>query len=85
MVSINYDKIEEDDRRDGLKRYVTNTNLEAKENIKKYHGIWVVERAFRIGRTNLRMRRMCNFTRKGNEEQNLAVIHIYERKRETDR
>ena len=36
MVSINYDKIAEDARWDGLKGYITNTNLDAKEVIKQY-------------------------------------------------
>lgn len=44
-VSINYDKIEEDARWDGLKGYITNTDLDAKEVIKQYHGLGVVERA----------------------------------------
>lgn len=61
-VSINYDKITEDARWDGLKGYVTNTDLDAKEVIRQYHGLWVVERAFRIGKSNLEMRPMFHFT-----------------------
>lgn len=61
-VSINYDKIAEDARWDGLKGYITNTNLDAKEVIKQYHGLWVVERAFRIGKSNVEMRPVFHFT-----------------------
>ena len=63
-VSINYEKIEEDARWDGLKGYITNTGLDAKEVIKQYHGLWVVERAFRIGKSYLEMRPMFHFTPK---------------------
>ena len=63
-VSINYEKIEEGARWDGLKGYVTNTGLDAKEVIKQYHGLWVVERAFRIGKPDLGMRPMFHFTPK---------------------
>ena len=62
MVSINHDKIAEDARWDGLKGYVTNTDLDAKEVIRQYHGLWVAERAFRIGKSNLEMRPVFHFT-----------------------
>ena len=42
-VTINEDKILEDAKWDGLKGYVTNTNLSMDEVIHQYHGLWVVE------------------------------------------
>ena len=48
-VSINEEKIREDMLWDGLKGYLTNTDLPVEEVISQYHGLWVVERAFRIG------------------------------------
>lgn len=63
-VSINYDRIEEDARWDGLKGYVTSTSLGSEEVIRQYHGLWVVERAFRIGKSSLEMRPMFHFTPK---------------------
>ena len=62
MVLINHDKIAEDARWNGLKGYVTDTDLDAKEVIRQYHGLWVVERAFRIGKSNLEMRPEFHFT-----------------------
>ena len=44
-VSINEEKIAEDCLWDGLKGYITNTDLPEKEIISQYHGLWVVERA----------------------------------------
>ena len=61
-VSINEDKINEDALWDGLKGYVTNTDLPMSEVIAQYHGLWVVERAFRIGKGTLEMRPMFHFT-----------------------
>ncbi len=63
-VSINKEKIMDDSRWDGLKGYITNTRLPAQEVIPQYHGLWVVERAFRIGKSTLEMRPMFHFTGK---------------------
>lgn len=63
-VNINEDKIVDDSLWDGLKGYITNTELPAMEIISQYHGLWVIERAFRIGKTSLEMRPMFHFTEK---------------------
>ena len=49
-VSINEDKIKEDEKWDGMKGYVTNTEPTPKEVVAQYKGLWVVERAFRISK-----------------------------------
>ena len=49
-VNINEERIAEDGLWDGLKGYITNTDLPGDEVISQYHGLWVVERAFRIGK-----------------------------------
>lgn len=63
-VHIHEGKISEDAAWDGLKGYLTNTNLPAEKVIAQYHGLWVVERAFRIGKSTLDMRPMFHFTEK---------------------
>lgn len=63
-VRIDEDKIAEDSLWDGLKGYITNTELPAVDVIAQYHGLWVVERAFRIGKGALEMRPMFHFTEK---------------------
>ena len=45
-VVISEEKIAEDCKWDGLKGYITNTDLDAERVIAEYHGLWVVERAF---------------------------------------
>ena len=62
MVSIDEDKIAADAQWDGLKSYITNTDLAAGEVIDQYHGLWVVERAFRITKGSLEARPIFHFT-----------------------
>ena len=61
-VTIDPHKIEEDAGWDGWKGYLTNTTLPPEECIGQYHGLWVVERAFRISKGTLDMRPMFHFT-----------------------
>ena len=55
-IAIDYDKFNEDARWDGLKGYVTNTNLKAEQVIENYKQLWSIEKAFRISKTDLRIR-----------------------------
>lgn len=63
-VSIDYGKIEEDAAWDGLKGYLTNTELAAEQIYAAYHNLWTVELAFRIAKSKLEVRPMFHFTRK---------------------
>lgn len=63
-VSISEEKIAEDAKWDGLKGYVTNTGLPAAEVVSQYHGLRVVERAFRVSKGTLETRPMFHFTEK---------------------
>lgn len=63
-VEICQEKVVEDELWDGLKGYVTNTNLPAAQVIEQYHGLWTVEKAFRISKNNLEMRPIFHFTPK---------------------
>jgi transposase len=55
-ITINYNKFEADSAWDGLKGYVTNTHLSSIDVIKNYNQLWQVEKAFRISKTDLRIR-----------------------------
>ena len=63
-VSINEQKIIEDSRWDGLKGYITNTNLPPEAVYEQYHELWVIERAYRVTKGTLEMRPMFHFTPK---------------------
>lgn len=55
-VSIDMDAFEADAEWDGIKGYVTNTLLPGKEVIAQYAHLWYIERAFRMNKTDLRVR-----------------------------
>lgn len=55
-VEIDGKKIEEDKRWNGLKGYITNTWLSAKKIVANYGHLWQIENAFRISKTDLRVR-----------------------------
>lgn len=61
-VSIDMEKVTEDSKWDGWKGYITNTNINSKDMISQYNGLWVVERSFRISKGTLEMRPMFHFT-----------------------
>lgn len=63
-VKINEEKILDDQKWDGLKGYITNTDLLAAEVCKQYNELWVIERAYRITKGTLEMRPMFHFTPK---------------------
>ena len=41
---------------DGIKGYITNTKLPVKKVIESYGNLWYIERAFRMNKTDLRIR-----------------------------
>jgi transposase len=57
-VSINLDKekIEKDSAWDGLKGYLTNTEMTSNKIIENYNNLWKIEKAFRISKTDLKIR-----------------------------
>ena len=63
-VSVNYEKISEDSAWDGLKGYMTNTDLPTYKVYEAYHNLWTVELAFRIAKSKIEVRPMFHFTRK---------------------
>ncbi len=55
-IEIDYDKFENDSVWDGLKGYVTNSGLSKKQVIANYNNLWHIERAFRMSKTDLKIR-----------------------------
>lgn len=55
-IEIDYNKFNNDDAWDGLKAYVTNTKLNDKQVLENYKNLWHIERAFRMSKTDLRIR-----------------------------
>ena len=56
LIEIDYEKFEQDASWDGLKGYITNTKLKEEDVINNYSNLWHIERAFRMSKTDLRIR-----------------------------
>ena len=55
-IEIDYEKFNNDAIWDGLKGYITNAKLSDKEVIENYKNLWHIEKAFRMSKTDLRIR-----------------------------
>jgi transposase len=55
-ITIDKAKYLDDAKWDGLKEYITNTRLSKDEIIENYKQLWKIEKAFRISKTDLRIR-----------------------------
>ena len=55
-ITIDYDKFNADAAWDGIKAYITNSRLPLKTIVSNYHNLWFIERAFRMNKTDLRIR-----------------------------
>jgi transposase len=84
-VEINKDKIIEDEKWDGLKGYITNTDLSASKVYEQYSGLWQVERAFRITKGTLELRPMFHFTPKRIEAHVCICFVAYKVYKELER
>ena len=84
-VVISEDKIKEDAQWDGLKGYITNTSLAPSAVVEQYHGLWVVERAFRVTKGNLEARPIFHFTEKRIEAHICICFIAYKVYKELER
>jgi len=55
-VEIDYEKYKKDSEWDGLKGYITNSKLSNKKIAENYGNLWHIEKAFRMSKTDLRIR-----------------------------
>jgi len=55
-IEIDYEKYNQDKVWDGLKGYVTNTRLSDADVMENYKNLWHIEKAFRMSKTDLRIR-----------------------------
>lgn len=74
-VAIDEDKIITDTKWDGLKGYVTNTKLSPKTIVENYRELWQIELAFRISKTDLRIRPIYHY-RKRRIEAHICVAFV---------
>lgn len=63
-VLVDEERVANDVRWDGLKGYVTNTELSFSKVIEHYGHLWQIEKAFRISKTDLRIRPVFHYKRR---------------------
>jgi len=85
QVVINQEKISDDEKWDGLKGYLTNTELPAEEVYEQYRGLWVIERAYRVTKGTLELRPMFHFTPKRIEAHVCICFVAYKVYKELER
>ncbi len=61
---IDENKIHEDEKWDGLKGYLTNSTLPSKTIVENYRHLWQIEKAFRISKTDLKIRPIYHHRKK---------------------
>jgi len=63
-ITLDQEKIEQASRWDGLKGYLTNSNLSPGEVISNYRHLWQIEKAFRISKTDLKVRPVYHYLKR---------------------
>lgn len=63
-ISIDEEKFKSDQKWDGLKGYITNCNLAPSVIIENYKNLWQIEKAFRMSKTDLKIRPIYHRIRK---------------------
>lgn len=84
-VSIDEAQIEQAARWDGLKGYMTTTDLPADTVIEQYGQLWQIEKAFRISKTDLRVRPVYHRLRHRIEAHILIAFMAYTIHKELER
>lgn len=74
-ISVDYRKYHDDEKWDGLKGYLTNSNLDTKTIIENYGQLWQIEKAFRISKTDLRIRPVYHRL-KGRIEAHVCIAFV---------
>ena len=84
-VTINKNKISEDEQWDGLKGYITNTKLPPEAVYEQYGELWQVERAYRVTKGTIELRPMFHFTEKRIEAHVCICFVAYKVYKELER
>jgi transposase len=74
-VTIDEKIVKEDARWDGLKGYLTNTDLSPKKIVEHYGHLWRIEKAFSISKTDLRVRPIHHY-RKRRIEAHICIAFV---------
>jgi transposase len=84
-VQLDETKVQQASRWDGLKGYLTNTDLPPSNVVENYAQLWQVEKAFRISKTDLRVRPVYHYRRRRIEAHVLIAFIAYTIYKELER
>ncbi len=84
-VEIDEGKVKEDECWDGLKGYITNTRLKPDKIVENYSHLWQIEKAFRISKTDLKIRPIYHYRKKRIEAHILIAFVAYTIYKELER
>ncbi len=79
-ISLDQPKINADKKWDGLKGYITNTSLDKTQVIENYAHLWRIEKAFRVAKTDLKIRPIFHYAHRRIEAHiclNFVAYKIY--------
>ncbi len=85
VVAIDENNIEADTHWDGLKGYITNTQLSPRKIVEQYGHLWQIERAFRISKTDLRVRSIFHYRKRRIEAHICIAFAAYTIYKELER
>jgi len=63
VLALDYQKVEQDTKWDGLKGYLTNSNMTKEEILENYRHLWQIEKAFRVAKNELKIRPVFHYKR----------------------
>lgn len=84
-VEIDEAKVKADQLWDGLKGHITNTRLSPKKIVENYRHLWQIEKAFRISKTDLKIRPIYHYRKKRIEAHICVAFAAYTIYKELER
>ena len=84
-IAVDKSRIEADKKWDGLKGYITNTSLTKEDVIENYGHLWRIEKAFRVGKTDIKIRPVYHYARRRIEAHICIAFVAYKIYKELER
>ena len=84
-IALDMGKFEQDGKWDGLKGYITNTNLDKDGVIENYKNLWKIEKAFRITKNEIKVRPVFHYKQRRIEAHISIAFVAYKVYKELER
>ena len=84
-IEVDKTKITADKKWDGLKGFITNTNLSKEAVIENYGHLWQIEKAFRVAKTDLKVRPIYHYVQRRIEAHICLAFVAYKIYKELER